>query len=121
MIVDPFVNEIAALPLPSRQRIPPLPSAPKWPTSATDHVVGALPAKIEDEIVGTLLGAVTLEITTPPVVELRHRMSARPSLSKSPMPATFRFEPHVPSERDHTITKPTMTLLLDATRAIDEG
>ena len=34
---------------------------------------------------------------------------------------TFRFEPHVPSERDHTITKPTMALLLDATRSIDEG
>ena len=46
MIVDPFVSEIAALPLPSRQRIPALPSAPKCPTSATDHVVGALPATI---------------------------------------------------------------------------
>src|SRR4029077_16506625 len=94
-ICEPFICHSVSVPVVlCRHRMSVWPSPLKSPMPATLHVestVTALPPRVtsvSEEIVEPFISHVTRD----PLVLCRHRRSASPSPSKSPMPATLQEE-----------------------------
>src|SRR5450830_602125 len=92
--VAPFINQIAVLPLVSRQRMSLMPSPLKSPVSTMDQLVGTVPTNAPPVGVAPLMN----QIATLPLVS-RQRRSLLPSPLKSPVPTMLQLvgtEPTVP-------------------------